>query len=114
MLATTLETIRSVLKGDSSLSPADRARILAAIRNGANPPKIDPAINREPRLVRRAEAARRLGCSLRLVDRLAKDGILPKRKLPGRLRAAGFLQTDLDALIINGRLPKTLNEGGIP
>lgn len=53
----------------------------------------------EPRLLRRAEAARRLGCSLRLVDRLAKDGALVKRKLPGRKRAAGILESDLLALI---------------
>jgi hypothetical protein len=99
MLATTIEIIRSGLKSDPSLSAADRARILAAIRNGANTPKIDPVTNSESRLVRRAEAARRLGCSLRLVDRLAKDGVLLKRRLPNRKRAAGFLESDLNALI---------------
>ncbi|HUA67240.1 MAG TPA: hypothetical protein VMA13_01720 [Candidatus Saccharimonadales bacterium] len=99
MLATTIEIIRSGLKSDPSLSAADRARILAAIRNGPNTTKIDPATSSEPRLVRRAEAARRLGCSLRLVDRLAKDGVLLKRRLPNRKRAAGFLESDLNALI---------------
>jgi hypothetical protein len=103
MLPTTIDVIKAGLKSDPSLSSADRARILVAIRNGANTPKIDPATNSEPRLVRRAEAARRLGCSLRLVDKLAKDGVLPKRRLPNRQRAAGFLESDLIALITNGK-----------
>jgi predicted DNA-binding transcriptional regulator AlpA len=99
MLATTIEIIRSGLKADPSLNPADRTRILAAIRNGTFTPTTGTTSASEPRLVRRAEAARRLGCSMRLVDRLAKDGILPKRRLPNRQRAAGFLESDLNALI---------------
>lgn len=99
MLPTTIDVIKAGLKSDPSLSAADRARILAVIRNGANAPKIDPATNGEVRLIRRAEGARRLGCSLRLVDRLAKDGVLLKRRLPNRKRAAGFLESDLNALI---------------
>lgn len=99
MLATTIEILRSGLKSDPSLTPADRSRILATIRSGANAPKADTASTFEPRLIRRAEAARRLSCSLRLVDRLAASGALPKRKLPGRKRASGFLESDLVALI---------------
>lgn len=103
MLPTTIETIRSVLKCDTTLSPADRARILAVIRNGANPSRAaDATVTSEPRLIRRAEVARCLSCSLRLVDRLAKDGVLTKRKLPGRIRAAGFLLSDIEALIAGG------------
>jgi hypothetical protein len=34
-----------------------------------------------------------------LVDRLAKEGALAKRKLPGRIRAAGILESDLLALM---------------
>lgn len=110
MLPTTIDVIKAGLKSDPSLSSADRARILTAIRNGANTARINTATNSEPRLVRRAEAARRLGCSLRLVDRLAQDGVLQKRKLPGRLRAAGFLQSDLDALIMVGSVATALSE----
>jgi hypothetical protein len=43
---------------------------------------------------------------LRLVDRLAKDGALMKRKLPGRKRAAGILESDLLALIAEGAAPE--------
>lgn len=57
-------------------------------------------ISAEPRLVRRAEVARRLSRSLRFVDKLAASGVLAKRKLPGRVRALGFLASDVDALIL--------------
>jgi hypothetical protein len=98
MMTHTLEIIRTALKADNSVAASDRARFLATIRNGGSQAP-EPARLVEPRLIRRAEAARRLGCSLRLVDRLAKDGALAKRKLPGRKRAAGFLESDLLALI---------------
>lgn len=98
MLATTTQIIRSALHADPSLNPRDRTQILALLRekpNGTNP---KPA-NEPPRLIRRAEAARRLACSLRLIDRLAATGVLPKRRLPGRVRASGFLETDINALL---------------
>lgn len=100
MLATTIEIIRSGLKADPSLNPADRSRILATIRNSTSTPKTDIISVSHPRLVRRAEVARRLSCSLRTVDKLAASGVLRKRKLPGRVRAAGFLESDLNALLI--------------
>ena len=98
MMSHTVEIIKTALKADNSVSASDRARVLATIRNGGSQA---PELARlaEPRLIRRAEAAHRLGCSLRLVDRLAKDGALVKRKLPGRKRAAGILESDVLALI---------------
>ena len=98
MLTTTTQIIRSALQADPSLNPRDRAQVLASIRDKSKNPKPDPAAS-SPRLIRRTEAARRLGCSLRMVDRLAQEGILPKRKLPNRKRASGFLEADLNALL---------------
>jgi hypothetical protein len=105
MLATTLQIIKSGLQGDPTLSPRERTLILAALRNGQATGKAEQgeptktATPSAPRLIRRAEAARRLGCSLRLVDRLAKDGILPKRLLPNRRRAAGIPEDAVTRLI---------------
>jgi predicted DNA-binding transcriptional regulator AlpA len=99
MLATTLEIIKSGLRADPSLNAGDRQRILQKIRADMTSPKTESPPPCEVRLIRRQEAARRLGCSLRLVDRLAKDGVLQKRRLPNRQRAAGFLESDLNALI---------------
>ncbi len=98
MLNTTLEIVRSGLKADPTLTPQERARLLAALRTPAAQ-KPAPVISTELRLIRRAEVARRLSCCLRMVDKLAANGILIKRKLPGRVRAAGFLASDVDSLI---------------
>jgi len=99
MQTTTLDVIRAALKADQTVRAVDRSRLLGLIRNDTEVPGEKASAERVPRIVRRAEVARRLGCSLRLVDRLAKDGILPKRRLPNRQRAAGFLESDIDALI---------------
>jgi len=97
MLATTLQILKSGLQADPTLSPGDRARLLAALRNDATPqlkPQPPPPDN-TPRLLRRAEVARRLSCSLRSVDKLP----IKKFKLPGRQRAAGFIEADINALL---------------
>ncbi|MEO5802570.1 MAG: hypothetical protein ABIR24_03505 [Verrucomicrobiota bacterium] len=86
------------LKSDPSITPATRAKLMAMIRNNGEQvePRVSPAyVNPGPRLLRRGEVARRLSCSLRTVDKLP----LKKVKLPGRTRAAGFLESDVNALI---------------
>lgn len=99
MLNTTLEIVRSGLKSDPTLTPQDRQRLLAALRETTALKPPEPTIAPESRLARRAEVARRLSCSVRLVDKLAASGVLVKRKLPGRVRASGFLSSDVDNLI---------------
>jgi hypothetical protein len=99
MLATTIKIVRSGLESDPSLSASDRTRLMAVLRNGVTPHKPDcPPPDNPPRLLRRAEVARRLSCSLRTVDKLP----IKKVKLPGRQRAAGFLEGDVNALIQGG------------
>jgi hypothetical protein len=100
MLNTTLEIVRSGLKADPTLTSQDRTRLIAALREPAAKPTA-PEIKAESCLIRRAETARRLSCSLRTVDKLAASGVLAKRKLPGRMRASGFLASDVDSLIAN-------------
>ena len=95
--ASTFEIIKAAVRGDTTLAPDERNRILSTIKGGEA-----VAVKDSPRLVRRAEAAKRLSCSLRLIDKLASSGVLPKRTLPGRARGAGFLESDLLALV-NGR-----------
>lgn len=100
MLETTLAIIKSGLKGDPSISPRERAALLARLRNGLNDTKPEPLPEPAARLIRRREAAARLSCSLRLVDRLAATGVLRRRKLPGRTRASGFLESDVASLVV--------------
>lgn len=101
MLNTTLEIVRSGLKADPTISPQERMRLLAVLREPAAQKPARPT-SIEPRLILRAEAARRFSRSLRFVDKLAASGVLVKRKLPGRVRASGFLASDVDALIQGG------------
>jgi predicted DNA-binding transcriptional regulator AlpA len=98
MLPTTLKICRTAFEADQTLSPADRSRLVALLRNGATARHVEPT-NRVERLIRRREVAERISCSLRTVDKLAATGILAKRKLPGRTRASGFLESDVVALI---------------
>jgi len=100
MLSATTNLLGTALKTDPTLSPADRASILAAIKNhDKTPDNPVPASVPDCRIVRRTETAYRLSRSLRTVDLLAKNGILHKLKFPGRTRAAGFLSSEIDQLI---------------
>ncbi len=105
MLATTLDVIKAGLKSDPTVTPRDRTKILATLRSGPGTATInltephEASQQRIQRIVRRAEAARMYGCSLRLVDRLAAQGVLKKVRLPGRKRGAGFLESDLLAVM---------------
>ena len=93
----TREVCRSVIKADQSMTVEQRNRLLAILSNPESlENKAEPVV---PRLIRRAEAARRLGIGLRALDGLCRGGALPKVKLPGRVRACGVREADLLALI---------------
>ncbi len=92
-LETTEKAIDAILRADPSVTPLARKDFLTALRHG--PTKAEPTTERASRILRRAEVARRLSCSLRTVDKLP----VKKVKLPGRQRAAGFLESDINALL---------------
>ena len=100
MLDSTVQVIKASLKADPSIQVAERSRLLAMLRTGGQP---DESHTSNPRLIRRAEVARRIGVSLRTVDNLARQGILRKRVLPGRQRSSGFLSCDVDTLLLGGK-----------
>lgn len=99
MLATTLKIVRSSLEADPTLTPRDRARLVTLLRNNQPSPNAEATTEGVARIIRRAEAAARLSCSLRTVYKLLAQGILRKRRLPGRQRSSGFLESDVIALI---------------
>ena len=100
MQHSTFEIIRTTLKSDPTITPSERTRLLDALQQGPDKPANPEPVC--PRILRRAEAAKRLGCSLRTVDNLCKEGALKKRSFPGRTRAAGILEADLNAVIAAG------------
>ena len=100
MFPSTIEIIKSAFKVDPSLTPSDRIKLLALIRHGEDANRRECSSPSGIRILRRAEVARRLSCSLRMVDKLASNGLLQKRKLPGRTRACGILEADVETLIL--------------
>ena len=90
MLPTTGDAVKAMLKADPSLTPADRTQIMAALRNHGKP---------KTRILQRKEVARRFNRSLRFVDKLAVEGILPRVKMPGRIRACGYREEDVERLM---------------
>jgi len=97
MTTSTIEIVKSALKADPSVLPTDRAKILSLIRN-ANAERTEPE-SRVPRILKRAEVAKRLAVCPRTIDNLAKIGALKRRILPGRVRSVGFLESDVLGLI---------------
>jgi hypothetical protein len=113
MLATTIEIIRSGLKADPSLTANDRTRILALLRNGPKPTENKAAHPTKPRIIGRIRTAERIDRSLRFVDRLAQEGLLKRVTLPGRKRAIGFVESDVEALITGGLVSGSANTGKV-
>lgn len=103
MLSTTIDAVKAILRSDPSISVVERNLLLSALRSGANPPKGETTSERVRRILRRHEGASRLGVSLRTFDKLCKQGALKKYVLPGRTRAAGVLECDLNALLMAER-----------
>lgn len=100
MLRPTIEAIRHVLRTDPSVPLVEQREILRFLRHGASRSLTKESPPAEPRLVRRKEAATRLGISLRTLDKLCQSGILTRRVLPGRKRASGIPLGQIDALIL--------------
>ena len=51
------------------------------------------------RILTRAEVAKRFDRSLRFVDKLAAEGVLQRVTLPGRVRACGYREADVERLL---------------
>ena len=92
MNAGTKQIIITVANNDPTCTADERGRLLAALTEKDKP-------TAAPRLIRRREVAERLQLSLRAVDRLAEEGALRKRTLPGRVRSTGFIEAEVNALI---------------
>jgi len=94
----TLEIMKSVLKTDPSVTVDERERLLALLRPGQ---KTSSDVRPE-RLLKRKQVADMLSSSPRLVDKLSSEGLLHKVKYPGRVRAAGYRLSEVQAIIAEG------------
>lgn len=96
MLPSTLNILKAALVADPTLDPAARGRLVTALQAAD---KSQDAPTPGFRVLRRGEVAKRLSCTPRTVDLLAQAGQLKRVMLPGRRRGAGFLETDVAALV---------------
>ena len=99
MLATTFELLRAAFKSDPTITATERASLLALVRQGREASSSKQNAASYPRILKPKVAAERLGCSVRTVHKLAKEGSLPKVRLPGRERAAGVREEDVNRLL---------------
>jgi hypothetical protein len=99
MLATTLDVLRAALKSDPTITPTERASLLAVVRQGGQASRTKKDAASCPRILKPKVAAERLSCSVRTVHKLSNEGSLPKVRLPGRQRAAGFREEDINRLV---------------
>lgn len=93
MQAYTRAAIEALLKGDTTVTPIERNRMLTNDEKQARAPD---------RVVSRAEAARRFGRCARSLDNWVKRGLLRKWQLPGMSRATGFQESEIAALLETG------------
>ena len=93
-----MEIIRAGIKSDPTITPAERARLVALIKTGGTSPDNSGKVN-GPRIYQRREAARLAGRSLRWIDSIARRGLVRRVKLPGNIRAVGILAADLERLV---------------
>jgi hypothetical protein len=99
MQSVTMDAVKAVMKADPTVTPAQRAQLLAILRNPGKQSETPRLTQCEQRILQRAEVARRFNRSLRFVDKLAKGGILRRVKLPGRTRACGFLAVEVERVM---------------
>ena len=100
MIEATMTAMKALLKTDPALTAADRARILAAIRNhGKNVEPLRTASVTEKRIWTRRDVAQRFHRSARFVDRMAVEGIIHRVRLPNRKRACGFLAEEVERVM---------------
>lgn len=104
-LPTTIDVCKAAFKADPTVSPGDRAELVALVRShGKESTKPEKARPAENQIISRREARDRFfpGKSLRYMDKLAAQGVLRRIVLPGRQRAAGFNVREIERLIAGG------------
>lgn len=93
MLSTTLGAVKAILATDPSVNSEERKALVEALKNGIK------AEAKHDRVLRRPEAARRMGVSVKALDQWKRRGVLVPVQIPGSSRALGFRESDVEALI---------------
>ena len=108
MKTTTLTAMRAIYESDPARTRADRDLLMKTLGLTDNQEAARPA----DKLVAFEEAAKRLNRTTRTVHLLARRGVLRKARMPGGVRCAGVLASDLDALLANMVAAPTCGDQG--
>ncbi len=93
MLPTTIDAVKAVLAADPSVTIDERKALVEALKRGLKAEAV------HDRVLRRPEAAQRLGVSVKALDIWKRRGVLKPVIIPGSSRALGYRESDIDALI---------------
>ena len=93
MLQTTIDAVKAILAADPSVNAEDRKALAEALKKGPG------AVAVHDRVLRRPEAASRLGVGVKALDVWKRRGVLAPVTIPGSSRALGFRESDVEALI---------------
>jgi len=96
MKTSTLVAIKAIFESDPARTSADRQMLLRTLGLEEPGEPCRPA----DKVVSFEEAAKRLNRTTRTVHLLARRGALRKAKMPGCVRCAGVLASDLEALLV--------------
>ena len=93
MLQTTIDAVKAILSTDPSVNEEDKKALVEALKKGPGVAAV------HDRVLRRPEAARRLGVGVKALDLWKRRGVLEPVTIPGSSRALGFRESDVEALI---------------
>lgn len=99
MKNSTLVAIKAVLDSDPPRTRTERETLLRTLGLDTGEVKA----KEDDRIVSFGEAAQRLACTRRTLHNIVDRGGLNKVRFPGSTKARGFLASDIDALLANGR-----------
>ncbi len=92
----TIEAMKAILGTDNTVSKEQRQALIDIFRNGVGTEA------KPDRVLRRSEAAYRLGVTVKALDLWKRKGIVKPVVIQGSSRAIGFRESDIAGLIARG------------
>lgn len=87
------EAGEAILSADPSVNPEDRKALVETLKQGVK------TETKPEQVLRRKETAKRFGVTVKAVDQWARAGILMPIRLPGKSRAIGFRESQINDVI---------------
>lgn len=102
MKTQTLVAMKAILDSDSIRTKSDREQLMRTLGLDESAKTLP---DKSERIVSFAEAADRLACTKRTIHNIVNRGGLMKVRFPGVTKAHGFLASDIEALLAQGKGP---------